>query len=305
MIFTVILFAPVGRWLSRSNKLLKSVSSRTLLFVLAIAASPPAPAQTPVAMLTYHNDNNRTGANTNETVLTPANVTVNTFGKLFSYTVDGHVYAQPLIMTNLNIPGKGVHNVVFVATEHDSVYAYDADSNAGANGGLLWQTNLGISAVTPNSDFGSRYGPYHDLNPEMGITGTPVVDPVSGTLYVDAFTHEGSSYFHRVHALNITNGTERPSSPVLVAVSVPGGGVGSSSGVLAFNATQHFNRCAMTLASGILFVSFAGYADTDPYHGWILGYNATTLQLLTNYVFNTSPNSTTAFLGPNPGECGS
>src|SRR5262249_25511879 len=161
-------------------------------------------------------------------ILTPANVNVNTFGKLFTYTVDGHVYAQPLIMTNLNIPGMGVHNVVFVATEHDTVYAFDADSNAGANGGLLWQTNLGISAVTPNSDFGSRYGPYHDLNPEMGITGTPVIDPVSGTLYVDAFTHEGSSYFHRVHALNITNGTERPSSPVLVAASVPGSGVGSS-----------------------------------------------------------------------------
>jgi uncharacterized repeat protein (TIGR03806 family) len=304
VILTVIHSTWYERGFPRSKKLLNSLSSCALPLVFAFAISTRAPAQTPVAVLTYHNDNSRTGANTNETALTPANVNVNTFGKLFTYTVDGHVYAQPLIMTNLNIPGKGVHNVVFVATEHDSVYAFDADSNAGANGGLLWQTNLGISAVTPNSDFGSRYGPYHDLNPEMGITGTPVIDPVSGTLYVDAFTHEGSSYFHRVHALNITNGTERPASPVVVAVSVPGGGVGSSGGVLAFNATQHFNRCAMTMAGGILFVSFAGYADTDPYHGWILGYNPATLQLLTNYVFNTSPNSTTAAWGPNAGECG-
>ncbi len=262
------------------------------------------PVVTLVSMLTYHNDNTRDGANTNETFLTPGNVNVGSFGRLFSYAVDGHVYAQPLVMTNLNIPGQGVHNVVFAATEHDSVYAFDADSNAGSNGGLLWQTNLGVSAVMPNSDFGNRYGPYHDLTPEMGITGTPVIDPVSGTLYVDAFTHEGTNYYHRIHALNITNGNERSFSPVLVAVTISGGGVDSSGGKLAFNAEQSFNRCAMTLAGGILYVTYTGYADTDPYHGWILGYNPANLQLLTNYVFNTSPNSTIAVWGPNAGECG-
>ena len=265
-------------------------------------ATPSAPP--PVSMLTYHNDNTRAGANTNELLLTPANVNVSNFGRLFSYVVDGHVYAQPLVMTNVSIPGKGVHNVVFVGTEHDTFYAFDADSNTGPNGGLLWQTNLGISAVTPNSDFGNRYGPYHDLNPEMGITGTPVIDPVSGTLYLDAFTHEGASYFHRIHALDITSGKERSFSPVLVTASVPGLGVGSSGGILPFDQKQDFNRCAMTLTGGILFATYTGYADTDPYHGWILGYNPANLQQLTNYIFNTSPNSTIAAWGANAGECG-
>ncbi len=275
----------------------------TITLILAEVGSAQTPAVL-VPMLTYHNDNTRVGANTNESVLTPANVNVSSFGRLFTYTVDGHIYAQPLVMTNVNIPGKGIHNVVYVGTEHDTVYAFDADSNAGVTGGLLWQTNLGISAVTPNSDFGNRYGPYHDLNPEMGITGTPVIDPVSGTLYVDAFTHEGASYFHRIHALDITSGSERPFSPVLVTASVPGVGVGSSGGVLAFDHKQSFNRCAMTLAGGVLFATYTGYADTDPYHGWILGYNPTTLLQLTNYIFNTSPNSTIAAWGANAGECG-
>ncbi len=256
------------------------------------------------AVLTYHNDNTREGANTNEAILTPGNVNSSGFGRLFTYPVDGYVFAQPLIMTNVNIPGKGAHNVVFVCTEHDTVYAFDADSNAGTTGGLLWQTNLGISAVTPNNDFGNRYGPYHDVNPEMGITGTPVIDPASGTLYVDAFTHEGTGvYYHRIHALNITDGSER-TTPVLVAASVPGVGVGSTGGVLAFNPGQELNRSAMTLASGRLYATYTGYADTDPYHGWILAYDPTTLQQLTNYIFNTSPNSTIAVWGANAGECG-
>ncbi len=264
------------------------------------ASGPPL-----VSVLTYHNDNTRQGANTNEAILTPGNVNSSSFGRLFNYPVDGYVFAQPLIMTNVSIPGKGIHNVVYVCTEHDSVYAFDADSNTGATGGLLWQTSLGVSAVTPNNDFGGRYGAYHDVTPEMGITDTPVIDPVSGTLYVDAFTHEGTGiYFHRIHALNITTGAERPSSPVVVAASISGVGVGSSGGVLAFNPEQSLNRCAMTLASGRLYATYTGYADTDPYHGWILAYNPTNLQQLTNYIFNTSPNSTIAVWGANAGECG-
>ncbi len=256
-----------------------------------------------VAMLTYHYDNTRDGANTNETILTPGNVNVNSFGKLFSYTVDGQVYAEPLVMTNVTIPGQGVHNVVYVATEHDSVYAFDADSNAGTNGGLLWSTNLGISAVMPNNDFGNRYGPYHDLDPEMGITATPVIDPVAGTLYLDVFTHEGSNiYYHRIHALDITTGNERPYSPVLVTATFPGRGVDSSDGVVTFNPEQQHERPALTLAGGKLFVGYGSYADTDPYHGWVLGYNATNLQFLTNYVFNTTPNATVADFGANAAE---
>src|SRR5215467_8309353 len=119
-----------------------------------------ARAASPVSSLTWHYDNTRQGANTNETTLTPANVNVGSFGKLFSYTVDGHIYAQPLVLPGVNIPGKGTHNVVYVATQHNSVYAFDADSNAGTNGGLLWHTNMGTSAATPNNDYGNRYGPY-------------------------------------------------------------------------------------------------------------------------------------------------
>ncbi|HTL17309.1 MAG TPA: LamG-like jellyroll fold domain-containing protein [Patescibacteria group bacterium] len=257
-----------------------------------------------VNVLTYHNDFARTGQNTNETVLTPANVNVNSFGQMFSYAVDGYVYAQPLCVSGLMIPGQENHNVVFVATEHNGVYAFDADSNAGPNGGLLWYTNLGPSAATPNNDFGNRYGPYHDINPEVGITSTPVIDLSTGTMYLDAFTHEGALYYHRVHALNITNGTEQPYSPVIVSASVPGVGVDSSRAVVTFNAEQSLQRPALTLAGGILFVAYSGYADTDPYHGWVIGFDASNLQQLTNYVFNTTPNSTTATDGPNAGEGG-
>src|SRR5437016_7139257 len=125
------------------------------MLVFSTVLSPAAP----VNVLTYHNDLARTGQNTNETILTPANVNSGSFGKLFSYPVDGYVFAQPLYVSGLAIPGQGTHNVVFVATEHNSVYAFDADSNPGVNSGLLWHVNLGTSAVTPNNDFGNRYGP--------------------------------------------------------------------------------------------------------------------------------------------------
>ncbi len=275
----------------------------TNLSATASLTVQPLPNGVVLNVLTYHYDNTRQGANTNEFLLTPGNVNTSTFGRLMTYTVDGHVYAEPLYVSGLAIPGQGTHNVVFVATEHDSVYAFDADSAAGPTGGLLWFTNLGISAVTPNNDFGNRYGAYHDLVPEMGITGTPVIDPVSGTLYVDVFTHEGSNiYYHRIHALDITTGNERPYSPVLVAASVPGRGVDSSNGVVTFNPEQQLQRPAMTLAGGKLFVAYGSYADTDPYHGWILGYDTTNLQLQTNYIFNTTPNATIADFGANAAE---
>ncbi len=257
-----------------------------------------------VNVLTYHNNNSRTGDNLSETNLTPANVNSTAFGKHFTYTVDGYVFAQPLYVSSLNIQGKGVHNVLFVATEHNTVYALDAD-NGGPLGGVLWSTNLGPSAVTPTTDFGNRYGgQYTDITPEVGITGTPVIDLASGTLYVDSFTHQGASYFHRIHALNIANGAERPFAPVLIAASVPGTGVGSSGGVVPFVHKQQIQRSALTLAGGRLFVAYSGYADTDPYHGWVLGFDASNLQLLSNYIFCTTPNSTMAQYGAHAGESG-
>ncbi len=257
-----------------------------------------------INVLTYHNDLARTGLNTNETLLTPANVNTNTFGQLFSYVTDGQVYTQPLYVSGVIIPGQGTHNVVFVATQHNSVYAFDADSNEGPNGGLLWQTNLGPSAATPSPDFGTRYGPFHDVTPEVGITSTPVIDLATGTIFVDALTHEGTSYIHRLHALNITNGAEQPYSPVVVSATFPGQGVSGTNGIITFNAKQQIQRCALTLADGVVYLAFAGYGDTDPYHGWIIGYRASDLQPMPDRVFNTTPNSTIEDFGTNAGEGG-
>jgi hypothetical protein len=284
-----------------------------VLWVCAtFAAIRTATAQTTV--WTYHNNNFRTGANTNEFVLTLANVNTNTFGKLFSYAVDGLVSAQPLFVPGVTVPGRGAHNAVFVATEHNTVYAFDADT-AGAAGGLLWSNNLGTAAVTTiagvftNQDFGSRYyNAYTDIVPEVGITGTPVIDTNTGTLYVDAFTGEPgggvTNYFHRLHALKISDGTEQPYSPVVVAASVAGNGVDNFGGRVYFNAQQQLQRSALTLAGGIVYAAYSGYADTDPFHGWVLGWRATNLLQLTNFVFNSTPNSTTNVFGDSAGEGG-
>jgi regulation of enolase protein 1 (concanavalin A-like superfamily) len=271
-----------------------------------LAANPSA---TPIAVVTYHYDNTRQAQDTNETLLTPANVNTNTFGKLFSYTVDGYVYAEPLILTNLTIPGQGVHNVVFVATEHDSIYALDADGNLGTNNGVLWKNNVGVSAICAGAPFGGRYNGgvgYTDIVPEVGVTGTPVIDPKTGTIYVDAFTRDivgnTTNYNHRIHALDVTTGAERPYSPVIVAGSVPGKGVGSVGSVQTFSAVQHGARPALCLANGILVVTYASYADTDPYHGWVFAYNATNLAL--KGIFNTTPNASISAFGGNAAEGG-
>lgn len=291
------------------NRLFFVLPSVCLGLLLAVGS-----ARAQVSVTTYHNNNHRDGANLNETILTPANVNSTTFGKLFSYSVDGYVYAQPLYVPNVAITGQGTHNVLFIATEHNTIYAFDTD-RAGAGGGLLWMTNLGPSALSvtstfTNKDFGTRYngGAYTDIKPEVGITGTPVIDTNSGTLYVDVFTGEKSgsvtNYFHRLHAVNIADGTERSFSPVVVTASMPGTGRDSSGGRVTFNAKQEGQRSALVLAGGIVYLPFAGYADTDPYHGWIIGFNATNLMLLTNYVFNTTPDSTTGAFGANAAEGG-
>jgi len=271
-------------------------------------------AEAQVGVWTYHNNNLRTGLNTNETILNLTNVTSTRFGKLLTYPVDGCAYAQPLYLPNVNIQGQGKHNVIFIATENATVYAFDAD-NAGASGGQLWKTNLGAAAVTTtatytNKNFGTRYNgnAYTDIIPQVGSTGTPVIDTNSGILYVDVFTGIAgggvTNYYHYLHALNITNGTETANSPVLVTASVAGNGVDSVGGRVTFNAKQENQRCALTLSGGIVYISYAGYADTDPYHGWIIGFSTTNLAPLTNYVFNTTPNATTNTFGANAAEGG-
>jgi chitodextrinase len=222
---------------------------------------------------THHNDNLRTGQNINEKVLTPAIVNQAQFGKLFSYTLDGIAFASPLYVANVNIPGKGFHNVVYIATEHDSVYAWDAD---GLSATALWKVSFLKSGVTtvPCGDTGEC----GDIPNEIGITGTPVIDPASGTLYVAAKTKEGTSYVQRLHALDITTGAEKFGGPVVIQASVPGSGQGSSGGQMPFNNLRENQRPALLLVNGNVYMGWASHGDQLPWHGWIIGYNATTLQ---------------------------
>jgi hypothetical protein len=239
---------------------------------------------------TFHNDNLRSGANLNETVLTPANVNSTNFGKLFTYPLDGIAFASPLYVTHVSIPGAGYHNVVYVATEHDSVYAFDAD---GLSTTPLWQASFinpaaGVTPV-PAADTGETV----DIPNEIGITGTPVIDPASGTLYVVAKTKEvvGSTtnYVQRLHALDIGTGAEKFGGPVVIQASVPGTGTGSQGGQLPFVPLDENQRPALLLTNGVVYVGFASHGDIHPWHGWVLGYNATTLQQAMAY--NVTPNA--------------
>lgn len=259
---------------------------------LSTCALSPFNAQAGVSVLTYHNDNARTGLNTNETVLTPANVASTNFGQVFTQPVDGFVYAQPLVMTNLTIPGKGVHNVVFVATEHDSVYAFDADNDSGGNSLPLWQRSFinpaaGVTSVA-SADVGCT-----DLLPEIGITSTPVIDPVTGTIYVEAKTEEvtngATTFVHRLHALDIATGAEKFGGPVVIQASVPGTGDGNDgAGMVPFDPQMHMNRPGLLLSQGVVYLAYASHCDNGPYHGWVISCDAHTLAF--SNVFNTTPN---------------
>src|SRR2546430_77672 len=197
------------------------VKAQDLLLAAALTLAACQATSAATSVLTSHNDNFRTGLNSSEPILAPFNVNSSTFGKLFTYSVDGFVFAQPLYVSGVAIPGQGVHNLLYVATEHNSVYALEADSNKWFTNGILWKVNLGPAAITPTNAFGNRYngGLYTDITNEVGITSTPVIDLSRGTIFVDVFTREASGYIHRLHALNITNGSEQPNSPVVVAAS--------------------------------------------------------------------------------------
>jgi hypothetical protein len=239
-------------------------------------------------VLTHHNDPARTGRNLTEIVLNPSNVNSAQFGKVVSYPVDGQVYAQPLYMEFVNLPGRGPSNMVFVATEHDSAYAFDADSNVGANASPLWQKSFlgpGVTTV-PAAD---TPGGCTQITPEIGITGTPVIDPVAGTLYVVAMTKEvnggNATYVHRIHALDITNGNERPGGPVVVQASVPGSGDGGSTVTLI--PRNYKERPGLLLLNGVVYTAWSSHCDAGIYHGWLIGYDAQTLTRVS--VFNTTP----------------
>lgn len=235
------------------------------------STSGPSPTPTPVAgtpsgYFTWKNNNARTGLQPNETLLTPANVNAAQFGQKFSNPIDGWAYAQPLYVTGLTI-GGAKHNVVFVATEHASVYAFDAD----AAGPPLWHTSLLGAGITTVQTSGN---PEIPVQPEVGITGTPVIDPASGTIYALAQTVENGVFANKLHALDITSGAERPGSPAVL--SDP-----------AFQDKQEFVRCALLLANGNVYVAFASYGDIAPYHGFMFAFNASTMARVA--VWNVTP----------------
>ena len=268
-----------GRCVRSSLLLLRFLNAAVVLFAFACSLR----AQN---VTTQHNDIARTGGYTTETVLTPANVNSNGFGKVFYYVVDGYVYTQPLYMANITM-GTGTaqpgtkHNVVYIATEHDSVYAFDADSNLGANGKPLWQVTLldsahgaaaGETTVLPG-DVGST-----DIVPEIGVTGTPVIDPATNTMYVVSQSKLNGANVQRLHALDITTGLEKFSGPVVIKASVPGNGQSSVNGMVSFDPLCENQRPGLLLLNGIVYIGFAAHYGCGKWHGWILGYNRTTLQ---------------------------
>ena len=235
--------------------------------------------------LLYRNDNFRTGQNLAESVLTPSTVTAAQFGLLFTDRVDGQIYAQPLYVPAVAIPSQGTHNVVYVATEFDSVYAFDADTA----GPPLWQTAFADPAngitPAPSSDIPGC----DDLVPWFGITATPVIDPATQTLYVISTLKLGpDSYQQQLHALDITTGVEQANSPVTIAATAEGTAPDGVGGIITFDPFYQMDRPALTLANGVVYLSFASHCDTQPYHGWILGYDETTLDQVV--VYNTTPN---------------
>ena len=241
-----------------------------------------------VSMPLYHNDLQRSGHNMHETTLTPNNVNVQHFGKLFSQPVDGYIYAQPLYKEGVVLANKSVHNVVFVATMNDSVYAFDADSNTGSNAKPLWQAifinpSLGIMPV-PTADVGCS----DIITPEIGILSTPALDPVGNTLYVLARTKESGQYVQRLHALDIGSGAEKFGGPVVIQASVSGTGSGSSGGVIHFQPLIQNQRSALLLQGGLVYVAWGSHCDAGAYHGWLMAYGATALQQAGVWV--TTPN---------------
>jgi hypothetical protein len=245
----------------------------------------PPPNPQSVSVLTQHNDNSRSGWNDNETALTTTNVNAQQFGKVFTLPVDDQVYAQPLVVGHVSI-GGGDHNVVFVATVNNTVYAYDGD-----NGTLYWQQSFTAPGMRPprNNDMtGACGGSYQDFSGNIGIVGTPVIDAGSGTMYFVARSTTGSSFVQFLHAVNIVNGNEIAGSPTKITATSNGNGDGSVTGVIAFDAQRQNQRQGLTLLNGIVYATFSSHCDWGPYHGWILGYDAATLGQ--RVVYNATPN---------------
>lgn len=256
------------------------------------SASIPVGVTDLAGVYTYHNDLARDGVNTQEYALTPKSVNSASFGKLFSCPVDGAVYAQPLWVANLSI-GGGRHNVVLMATQHDSLYAFDADTTPCLQ---LWKVSLidtAHGATSGEVSVANGLVPGNGLGafpPEVGVIGTPVIDPASGILYVVSMSTNpaGTSFYQRLHAIDITSGSEKPGSPVLIAGNYPGTGSGGTS--VAFKAQQEHQRAGLALVNGEVYIAWASFGDYGPWYGWIMGYRYSGGTLAQSSVLNVAPN---------------
>ena len=269
-----------------ANPALKLYSLATLALILFLAPGFVSPLAAQQNILTWHNNNARTGEDLQEAILKPSNVKPSTFGKLFVIHADGKVDAQPLYLANVSIPGKGRVNVLYVATEHDSVYAFDAD-----NGNELWHVSM-LKPGETTSD--TRH--CGQVNPEIGVTATPVIDPsagADGTLYVVAMSKDSAGqYFQRLHALDLTTGKEELGGPVDIHAQYPGTGENSRNGVVIFDPGQYKERPGLLLLGHTVVTSWSSHCDIRPYTGWVMDYDALTLKQTS--VFDLAPNGNEA-----------
>jgi hypothetical protein len=262
-----------------SNSLGSVTSNSATLTVNPANTSPSS-----VDVTTYHYDNLRSGQNTNETTLTPANVNQTKFGKLGSFNVDGRVDAQPLYLSNVAIPNVGTKNVLYVVTEHDSVFAFDADSVNGNTSTILWQHSVLALGETSSDDRGCG-----QVTPEIGITSTPVIDRGRDAIYLVAVSKtSGGNYIHRIHALSLTTGAELFGGPTTITASYPGSGANSSNGNVVFDPSQYNERPGLLEVGGAVYTTWGSHCDGGPYTSWVMSYSADTLQQTS--VLNLVPN---------------
>ena len=267
--------------LADSGSQFRVVVSNSAGTVISTAALLTVTSASTLDVLTYHNNNARTGANLAETALTTANVNAATFGKLNFLTVDGKVDAQPLYLSQLSIPNQGTHNVLYAATEHDTVYAFDADT-----GSMLWHKSMLGASETPSDSRNCG-----QIVPEIGVTATPVIDRGKGphgAIYVVAMSKNGTTYFQRLHALDVATGAELFGGPTEIQASFPGTGANSSGGNVIFDPKQYKERPGLLLLNGTIYTMWASHCDIQPYTGWIIGFDASTLTR--TRVLNLTPN---------------
>jgi Ig-like domain-containing protein/immunoglobulin I-set domain protein len=269
-----------------SNSLGTATSVSASLTVNAASTGTPPPTSSSTDVTTYHYDNLRTGQNTNETTLTRANVNSSQFGLLGSFPVDGHVDAQPLYVSGLAIPGQGTKNVLYVVTEHDSVYAFDADSvsSTSSSATTLWHSSMLAAGETSSDDRNCG-----QVTPEIGITSTPVIDRTRNAIYLVAVSKtSGGSYIHRFHALNLTTGAELFGGPTTITATYPGSGANSSNGNVVFDPSQYNERPGLLQVGSTIFTTWGSHCDAGPYSSWVMAYNADTLHQ--SGVINMVPN---------------